>query len=83
MLKETYSVEQLHRCDWTDEDCSETPETSFDEDEFRTKETWTHIHTTKGIASVSMSQSHQRFVFAVWVHEYLLCECCHLGTGQG
>lgn len=29
----TYSVQQLHRCDGTDENCSEASEASFDKDQ--------------------------------------------------
>lgn len=39
MYKTTYSVEQLHRSDWTDEDRSETSKTSFNEYQVRTQET--------------------------------------------
>lgn len=42
MYKITYSIEQLHRCDWTYENRSQTSKTSFNEDQVRTQETYEH-----------------------------------------
>lgn len=42
LYKVTYSIEQLHRGDRTDEDSSETSKTSFNEDQVWTQETWNH-----------------------------------------
>lgn len=40
MQKITYSIEQLHRGDWTYEDCPEASKTSFNEDKVWTQETY-------------------------------------------